>query len=147
MSYAHTTQSSVDERDTLRRSLVPAAAAVLLTAAALTVYGAHDLGEIVVVVTGILATVVGVYGFLLPRALRRESAGGTALTLSLMAVALALPAFWSGLPMVLGVAGAMLGYAGRTASSGSGKSIAAVVLGALAVLAYLSIYVGEALAA
>ena len=146
MSYSSARSTSVDDRETMRRGVAPAAAVVLLTTAVCTSLGAHDLREILVVMAIVVAAVVGVYGFLLPRALRRESAGGTALALSLVAAALTLPAFWSGLPLVLGVAGTMLGYSGRTAASGSGKSIAAVALGSLASLMYVSIYVMETFA-
>ena len=44
----------------------------------------------------------GVFGLLLPRALREDSAPGRALTLSVLGLPLIVPAFWSGLPMVLG---------------------------------------------
>ena len=146
MTYSSARPTSVDEHETMRRAVAPAAAVVLLTTTVCTSLGAHDLREILVVMAIVVAAVVGVYGFLLPRALGRESAGGTALTLSLVAAALTLPAFWSGLPLVLGVAGTMLGYAGRSAASGSGKSIAAVALGSLAALMYVSIYAMEAFA-
>ena len=88
----------------------------------------------------VLATAV-VFGYLLHRALRRESAAGTALTLSSIALLLLLPAFWSGLPLVLGAGGALLGYAGKNAPNRAGKSTAAVVLGLLTALGYLAIYV------
>lgn len=88
----------------------------------------------------VIATVV-VFGYLVPRALRRESAAGVALTLSLIALLLLLPAFWSGLPLVLGAGGVVLGYAGRHAPSGAGKSTAAVVCGLLAAFGYIAIYV------
>jgi len=71
----------------------------------------------------VLATAV-VFGYLLHRALRRESAAGTALTLSSIALLLLLPAFWSGLPLVLGAGGALLGYAGKNAPNRAGKSTA-----------------------
>ena len=51
------------------------------------------------------------------------------------------PAFWSGLPLVLGVAGALLGYAGRNAASGARLSIAAFVVGLLSSIGYVAIYV------
>lgn len=65
--------------------------------------------------------------------------------LSLTAALLTLPAFWTGLPLVLGAAGVVLGHVGRHRSSGSGKSIAAVVIGALVVIGYLSIYIVDGL--
>lgn len=117
-----------------------------VVAAAVTVAFAHDWAEIAFSV-GLLAVVTGVvFGLVVPRALRKPSAGGTALGLAVPAVLLALPAFWSGLPLVLGVAGVLVGNHGRLVASGGRKSIAAVVLGALAVVAYASIYVGSAIA-
>ena len=133
------------ERERIRRAVAPAALGVAVVSGFWTVLGAHGTPEIVVVLATIAVVTGGVYGFLLPRALNRPSAGGTALVLSGVAVALTLPAFWTGLPLVLGVDGAMLGYAGRGAPSGSGKAIAGCVLGLLAAMAYLAIYVIDGL--
>ena len=117
----------------------------LVSAASVTLF-AHDWGEIVVVL-GAIAVVTGiVYGVVVPRGLRRGSAGGAALTCAILAALLALPAFWSGLPLVLGVAAMLLGNAGRTAAHGSGKCIAAIVVGALAALFQISVHVMEAVA-
>lgn len=126
----------------------PAALAAVsgLVAAGLTTAFAHDWAEVAISVAIIAVVTAVVFGYVVPRALRKESAGGTALGLAIPAALLALPAFWSGLPLVLGVAGLVVGNAGRTASSGAGKCIAAVVLSALAVLAYVSIYVGSGIA-
>ena len=44
-------------------------------------------------------------------------------------------------PLVLGVAGALLGYAGRNAASGARLSIAAFVVGLLSSIGYVAIYV------
>lgn len=133
------------ERERMRRAAVPAAVGVAVVSGFWTVLGAHGAPEIVVVLATIAVVTGGVYGFLLPRALNRPGAGGTALVLSVVAVALTLPAFWSGLPLVLGVAGAMLGYVGRGAPSGAGKAIAGCVLGLLAAMGYLAIYVIDGL--
>lgn len=127
-------------------TLKPLAAGVLIVSSALTAYGAHDLREIIVVITVIVAVTAAVYGFLLPRKLTQESAGGTALTLAVLAALLLLPAFWSGLPLVLGAAGAVLGYAGRNASTGSRQSMAALVLGVLASIGYFAVYLLDTLA-
>lgn len=122
------------------------AAASALVAGTLSALFAHD-GREALVEIGIIAVVTAfVFGYVVPRALRKDSAGGTALGLSLPAALLIVPAFWSGLPFVLGVAGMVVGGAGRRAPSGAGKCIAAFVLGALAVLAYMSIYVMEGMA-
>lgn len=121
--------------------------AATTVAAAGTVYGAHNWTEIVVTVSVLAVVAAFVFGYVVPRALRTESAGGTALALSIPALVLVLPAFWTGLPMVLGVAGVMVGNAGRDARSGSGKSIAGLVLGALAILGYLAVYIGDGIIA
>lgn len=126
------------------RTAVLAGAAAALVASALTTYGAHGWPEILVTVPVILVTTALAFGVVVPRALRKDSAGGTALGLSIPAVLLVLPAFWAGLPLVLGLAGLVVGNAGRTGRSGAGKCIAAVVLGAVAVLGYATIYVMDA---
>src|SRR5690349_19997570 len=107
---------------------------------------AHDWPEIAVSGAIIGVVTAGIFGLVVPRALRKESAGGTALGLSIPAFLLTLPAFWSGLPLVLGVAGLVVGNAGRRARSGAGKCIVSVLLGALAVLGYTLIYVGSGIA-
>ena len=94
----------------------------------------------------IAVVTAGVWGYVVPRALRKESAGGTALGLAVSAALIVVPAFWSGLPLVLGVAALLVGNTGRKASTGAGKCIAALGLAAVTVLFYLSIYVSEALA-
>ncbi len=108
-------------------------------------YGAHDWGEIITVLAAIVIAGAVAFGLVVPRALRRESAGGAALGLSVPAVLLLLPAFWSGLPLVLGVAGFVVGNAGRRAERGAGACIAATVLGALAAVGYLAVYVSDGL--
>jgi hypothetical protein len=145
MTYSATTEIVGTERTSVRRVLVPTGVAVFVAAAALTVYGAHDMTEVAVVLAILVAVMAGVYGYLLPRKLAQESAGGAALTLSIIAAVLLLPAFWSGLPLALGVAGAMLGYAGRNAAKGSGKCVAALVIGALAAIGYFAVYVLDTL--
>ena len=126
-----------------RRAVLPVALVSFAIATVWTVMGAHDTGEIVVVLS-VCAVVAGaVFGFVLPRAMREESAPGRALTLSVLGLLLTVPAFWSGLPMILGSAGALLGYAGRNAVAGAKGCIAAAVIGALAVMGYLVVYVGD----
>jgi hypothetical protein len=127
------------------RTLVPVAATSALLGAALLIYGAHDWAEIIVSTSVLFIVTALVYGLVVPGALRKESAGRTGLALSVPAVLLTAPAFWTGLPLVLGVAGMVVGTAGRNARNGAGMCIAALVLGALAVLGYLAIYVADAL--
>ena len=120
------------------------ASCLLATAAA--AFGANDWAELLIVVVVLFVTTALVYGLVVPRALRKDSAGGTALGLSIPALVLLLPAFWSGLPLVLGLAGALLGGAGRHAPTGSRKCIAAIALGTLAAIGYLAIYISDGMA-
>jgi hypothetical protein len=107
-------------------------------AAALTVPNAHHAREALIVLAGAAVVSVVVFGWLLPRGLTK-GAPSTALALSAVATVLLLPAFWSMLPLVLGVAGVMLGQA--CAAHAPKRGYAAVGLGALAVTGYLFIYV------
>ena len=128
---------------TTTRTVAGIGLATGLIAAAGTAFGAHDWTEIIVVWGVIAVATFLVFGLVVPRALRNESAGGTALGLSVPALLLLVPAFWSGLPLVLGVAGLVVGSAGRGAPSGSGKCIAAVVLGSLATVGYFAVYISD----
>ena len=141
-----TTMTTTSHHASTRTAASSAGVAAVGVAGVLTALFAHDWAEIGVSVGLLIAVAIGVFGYVVPRALRKESAGGTALGLSIPAFLLTLPAFWSGLPLVLGVAGLIVGNAGRSARSGSGKCIAAVVLSSLAVLGYLAIYVFSAFA-
>lgn len=126
-----------------RRAIVPVGVGSFAVAAFWIAMGAHDSGEIVSMVA-LSAVVAGaVFGFLLPRAMREESTPRRALTMSVLGLLLVAPAFWSGLPVVLGSAGALLGYAGRNATSGAKGSITAAAIGALAVVGYLVVYVTD----
>ena len=132
-------------RAAIPRPVLWLAVAVFTATTALTLYGAHGRYEIPMVMTGIIVSIVGVYGFLLPRKLAQPGAGGTALILSSVAAVIAVPTFWSGQSLILGAAGALLGYAGRKAPSGAGKSIAAIVVGVLVSIAYFAVYLLDAL--
>ena len=79
------------------------------------------------VVTAIVAGAIGLFlfGWYAPRAERPVRAGIAAGVLGL----LALPAFWSGLPLVLGAAAAALGAGARERTRGA---TAAIVLGVAA---------------
>lgn len=149
MSMSFTTQhhAPAGERSPRGVSALSGLATAAL-AAGWTAYGAHDLQEIAIVVAAIAVTAALVYGVVVPRALARAEgtgAGAAALALAVPAVLLTLPAFWTGLPLVLGVAAVMVGNAGRRAPRGGGKAIAGMVLGLLAVAGYLTIYVVDGL--
>jgi hypothetical protein len=143
-----TTTTSLDSTPTTdheraRRLVVPVGLVSFLVATALSFEGRDGMGEWYVEVG--LQIVVGllVFGVVVPRGLRHESAGGRAIVMGALGLLLVVPAFWSGLPMLLGAGAALLGYAGRRAGTGSGKSIAAFVIGMLSVIAYLAIYVAD----
>jgi hypothetical protein len=142
------------DRDRVRSAVVPTGIVTTIVTLAFTAWGVfwHAPGveadgprEFYLVAPVVLVIAVAVYGVVLPRALRKDNAGATALTLSIVAAVAIVPAHWAGLPLVLGVAGAMLGYAGKRARSGVGTSIAAFVIGILASLGYVAFYVGDTL--
>jgi len=139
MSSTSTTATS--ERNSLRSLVVPTGIATAVVSTIFTYLGAHDPGEYISMIALGLVSAAVVYGWVVPRALERSAAPKTAMALSVIAALLTLPAFWTGLPLVLGAAGALVGYAGRGASKGSGLSIAALLIGALSVLGYLTIYI------
>ena len=128
---------------TQARNVAPIGALVGMVAAAATTYGAHTWSEIVITVPVILVTAAVVFGLVVPKALHKESAGGTALGLSILAALLLLPAFWAGVPFVLAVGALVVGNAGRNARTGAGKCIAGLVIGALVAVGYLAIYASE----
>jgi len=125
-------------------SVTAVGAGATLVALTCTAYGAHTWSEIGVVAVATTVCAALVFGVVVPTAIRKQRPGRTALWLSVPALLILVPAFWSGLPMVLGAAGALLGNAGRRTHTGAGQSTAGLVLGALAVIGYLMIYVSEA---
>jgi hypothetical protein len=129
------------ERERASHALVPVAAASFLVAAFFDVVRANRATEALIAVAGGLLVVCLLHVFVVAPGLRRESAGGRALVLGVVAVLLIVPAFWSGLPMILGAGAALLGYAGRRAANGSGQATAAFVLGTLAMIGYVALYV------
>lgn len=139
MSSTSTTESN--ERTRLRSLVVPTGIATAVVSSVFTYLGAHGPREYIsMIALGLVAAAV-VYGWVAPRALQQDAAPKTAMTMSVIAALLTLPAFWTGLPLVLGAAGALVGYAGRGAPKGSGLSIAAMLIGVLSVLGYLTIYI------
>jgi tellurite resistance protein TehA-like permease len=126
-----------------RRAFVPAAVGTAVLILFFETMRADSLGEAIAMdAFGVVCTAL-VYGLVVRTGLRHEAVPVRAVVMSVLGLLLAFPAFWSGLPLVLGGAGALLGYAGKRASARSGSCIAAFVVGALAVIAYLAIYVGD----
>jgi hypothetical protein len=108
-----------------------------------TFYGADDWTEIAIALATITVAAGLVFGLVVPRALRRGSAPGWSVGLGVVAVLATMPAFWSGVPLILGVAAAVLGNSSRTNERRSGMAITGLVLGVIAVLGYLAIYIGD----
>ena len=131
------------DRERARRALLPVGVVTTLVVAFFNVARADSAAE-ALVVTAVDLVVVGlVLALVVAPGLRHESAGGRGIVLGVVGLLALVPAFWSGLPMVLGAGAVMLGYAGRRASSGSGRAIIALVLGTLSVVGYLAVYVSD----
>jgi hypothetical protein len=131
------------DNERARRAVVPAALATAVVILFFETLRADSVGEFVTMdILGVVASAL-FYGLVVRKGLRHEAAPARALAMSVFGLLLVFPAFWSGLPLVLGGGGALLGYAGKRASSRSGLCIAALVVGALAVIAYLAIYIGD----
>jgi len=126
-----------------RQNLAPVAFTTWALAVFWTLYGAHDWTEIAIAVAAITVTTGLVFGLVAPRALRRHSAPAWSLGLGIAAVLVTLPAFSAGIPLVLGAGAAALGNSSRTAEHNSGKAITGFVLGVLAILGYLAIYIAD----
>jgi hypothetical protein len=126
-----------------RQNLAPLALTTWAVAVFWTFYGAHDWTEIAIAAAVITLTTGIVFGFVAPRALRRHTAPAWSLGLGIAAVLLTMPAFSAGVPLVLGAGAVVLGNGSRTAERGSGRAIAGLVLGTLAVLGYLAIYIAD----
>lgn len=97
-----------------------------------------DLWEFLIPCAVALVATGVVFGIVLPRALRHESAAGTALTLAVLGAALVAVAFWSGVVLPLAV-GALI--AGRH-TRGTAGSIA-VALSVLTLVAYVAVYISD----
>src|SRR3954447_5215002 len=131
------------DRDRARHALVPVAVTSFLIAAFLDLARSDTAGEALSMAAFGLLVVCVVYPVVVARGLRRDNAGGRALTMGILGLLLIVPAAWTGLPMILGAAAALLGYAGRRAASGSGQSTAAFVLGVLSMVGYIAFYVSD----
>ena len=91
------------------------------------------------VVPFVLVVAAILFGLLIPWAKKRSPAM-TGLIISILGF-LSLAAFWSGLPIVLGGAGATLGLSSRESVAGRGKATAAIAVGAGAVIVGLLVTV------
>ena len=94
----------------------------------------------VLVIIGVLAAIV--YGFVVPRAARGIwPMARTGLILSILGL-LTVIVFWSGAPPIFALPGILLGYFARQRGE-TGLATAAVIVGVLAVVADIAIYIGD----
>lgn len=137
------TASADSDHERARRLTLPVAAVSFVVALALSVQWGHGAREWLLEAAVEIVLAALVFGLVVPRGLRHESAGGRGIVMAAIALLLVVPAFWSGLPLLLGAAAAILGYAGKRAHTGSGRATASLVLGLLAVVAYLAAYLAD----
>lgn len=138
--------SAADDRAQARQLLVPTAVGVALIGSAVSWLSANSRGEAIGEAVFIPLLTAAVFALVVARGLRLPAAGGRGIAMGVIGL-LAVPvAFWSGIPLVLGAGATMLGQAGRRADEGSGKAIAAFVLGVLTLIGYVAVYVGDFLA-
>jgi len=104
--------------------------------------GESSVWEYLIVLAIIGVAALAVFGWVAPRALRKESAAWTALILSVLGL-LTVAAFWSGLPPVLAAAGILVGWASREAAGARWAAWAAVGIGTFALVADVVVYVTD----
>lgn len=126
-----------------RRNLPWIALTATAIAVALSITRSNSTQEWIVEVVVELVAGALLFGLVVPRGLRKATAGGRGIAMGIVAVLLVVPAFWTGLPLLLGSAAALLGAAGRRADRGAGSAIAALVLGLLGVAGYVGIYITD----
>jgi hypothetical protein len=120
------------------------AAVAVAAAAALGAWGSFgdggDFGDYwpVLLVIGVIAVIV--FGLVVPRAVRGAwPAARTGLILSVLGL-LTVAVFWSGAPPIFAFAGVLLGYLARQRGE-TGVATAAIVVGVLALVADVVIYI------
>lgn len=90
-----------------------------------------QLRALPIVVLVLLVVAVVLFFVVVPRASRSNRPAVVGLACSILGLLLVV-AFWSGLPIVLGTAGALLGRGART--TGGGLALAAVIIGVAAIV-------------
>ena len=138
---SHITES--DDRAQVRQALVPTAVAVAVVGGTLSWLFADSNAEGAGEVCFIALLTAAIFGLVVARGLRHVAAGGRGIAMGVVGLLLVPVAFWSGIPLVLGAGATLLGQAGRRADTGSGRAIAAFVLGVLTLIAYAGVYVGD----
>jgi hypothetical protein len=129
------------------RPLVLIAASSYVAAMALMAFGlwgGHDteadaLPQFLVLGAVLALVVAGVFALPVRRGLAHPPAADATLVLGIIGALLVLPAFWSGIPFVLGVAAIALGRAAR--GSGSSRASAGLILGYVTIAGVAGLYV------
>ena len=134
---------ALQDRNTVARQAPAVGIVCFLVAGGLIIAEADSNAEIYLMGALLAVGTAVIFGLVLPRGLRRDAAGGRGLVLAGIGALLVVPAFWSGLPLPLGAAAVLLGWAGHRAFRGSGLCVASLVLGALVCLTYLMIYLSD----
>jgi hypothetical protein len=137
MTATTSTEFATTTQDNHRRTSAIVGLVSYAVGVVFTVPNAHDMGEIVVVLGGAALVAAVVFGWVVPRGMSK-GAPAAAVTCSAVAALVLVPAFWSMLPLLLGLAGAMLGRA--CVGFAPKRGYAAIGIGALAVLGYLYLY-------
>ena len=83
----------------------------------------HSAGEFWIMTALILVAAALVFGIVVRRFAGTPRAGTAGLVLALLGVLLVVPAFWSGLPVVLGAGGLMLGLGERREAGAIGSRV------------------------
>ncbi len=98
---------------------------------------AEQIRSLPIVLVLLLAVAAAVFLFMVPRAIRSsQSPALLAFALSALGLLLVFPAYWSGLPVVLGAGGTVLGQVARerARTTGAGLGRWAVIVGVTAVI-------------
>jgi hypothetical protein len=138
-----------------RRSVLPVALVATGAALALAAWGTfgdstapngtseqHSTSDFLIVAAIAVVAALVVFGWAVPRALRKTSTGAAALTLGILAL-VTVAAFWSGLPPVLAGGAILLGWYGRVAPTHAWLARAGLALGLLALVADVVVYIGD----
>jgi Kef-type K+ transport system membrane component KefB len=130
------------------RVVGPVAIAAIAVSILLAVVGSFGAGEnesagaFLAVCAIVAVAAVAVFGFIVPRALRREATGGTGVVLAVLALG-TVAVFWTGLPPILGAGAIVLGWVGRDSGRGRHLSRLALAIGVLALLADVGVVAGD----
>ena len=120
-------------RETQLAGIVSTIVAVLVTILSTVLPPVYpdQLRALPIVVLVLLLVAAALFYFVVPRAARSNRPAVAGLVCSTLGVLLVV-AFWSGLPIVLGAAGILLGRMERT--TGRGLTLAAVIIGVAAIV-------------